>query len=332
MEANNNNFFYEFSPPAPRTPIFLSSSKKSVSFDEDYGYGSFSPPISNKEPKAKRKDIDTYEAAQEKVKTLRTNQQFDNFQKALPPSVNLEDGVYFHTNYITPIDCMDARLHYGKFIASGSYGRVYEATDKDMGKYVVKVARLDKGGFGPAGFQQEVEINKTMGELGIGPKVYNSWTCKNGKYIPTPKPPKLALNGVPIEEPQPPKPEHLSEVGFMVSERLDTTLWKYRSTNKRYEDNLGKIESILTAKLEKFYRANYYDTDRHMNNIMLKLDENDDVVDVFFIDFGLTEPPNKKYKFLQFKDDVIKEWSKEAAKGILQGGQRAVGVWRGHMV
>ena len=68
-----------------------------------------------------------------------------------------------------------------KTLGKGAYGKVYLVSNKKY-KYAIKVQQLRGDDEEQDQLRREYEISKKMGELGIGPKIYDSYLCKiNGK-------------------------------------------------------------------------------------------------------------------------------------------------------
>lgn len=195
----------------------------------------------------------------------------------------------FSLDFATTENCMNNDYHIGKFIAAGHFGRVYEITEKSQKKgennnnLIVKVFRIHKDNHvEKEHFKQQAAIIKKMGELGVGPIIYNSWICEH------------AINKVK------PPPHHKmwqenSEIalGFIVADRLDITLGKFSKSSK-WEENKFKIRDALLNKTKTMWKNGYRDTDTHDENFMIKLNEKGDPIDIFYVDFGFTSQIKKR--------------------------------------
>ena len=150
-----------------------------------------------------------------------------------------------------------------KMLGAGSYGEVYNACKESDCSYAVKVIPIN-GGVTPDDFYEEVKISTLMGNEGVGSKVYMSWICEwkdhGGPY----------------------------NLGMMFMDKLDITLFDYylERKNKRLPIDEELLRNLFTDKVRKMVLAGYIQKDTYSSNIMLKLDPEGNIIDLFIIDWG----------------------------------------------
>ena len=113
-------------------------------------------------------------------------------------------------------------------------------------------------------FKNEAEINKIASDLGVSPKFYNAFICSNVLPIP-----ETFL---------------LIDLGFIVTDKWDIILSDYF---EKYNKSLPEhIINLMKEKLRKLHSARIAHRDLHEGNIILKLDKQNNPIDIAFIDFG----------------------------------------------
>ena len=120
-------------------------------------------------------------------------------------------------------------------------------------------------------FEQEIKFSKLFSDLDIGPKFLVGGICDGiaNKYQDYPK-------GF--------------SVGFIVQEKWDMSLedYAYQFPDKTVE-NYDIIEKILLTKAHKFDEYGHFHWDLHAGNVLLRLDKENNVVDLTPTDFGFME-------------------------------------------
>lgn len=208
---------------------------------------------------------------------------------AQPPQPKILTHVWFATDYMVPAKCMSVQYEVQGLLGSGSYGRVYEAHNTNA-KYVVKVVPLNVNiptpDCNPADpktwdncvpvneqdFLQEAKVAKLMGELNIGPKVYNSWVCDD---VTAPVLREFAHNKT-------------IKVGIIVADKMDITVAAYRQQYpESYRQHRQRLYQLEDELLRKFFSTGYVDSDFHDENLMLNLNPTDfSIKEVKIVDFG----------------------------------------------
>lgn len=123
-------------------------------------------------------------------------------------------------------------------------------------------------------FKDEVEMAKLADIFGIGPKVYDSWRCKDVRLTYH----HNDLSSKPM----------MDELGFILMERVyGMTLRDYvRYHSHDYNKNESMIFDMLATKLQTLNDNGYIYGDLHKGNIMVSFDKHNKVSNVLFVDFG----------------------------------------------
>lgn len=141
-------------------------------------------------------------------------------------------------------------------LGSGEGGSVYLACIKGLCSYVVKVTETTSDLFNS--FEDEVALTRNMSDLGVSPKFIESWTCPAN------------IN------------DESHELGFLVTERWDSTLDKYQH----------KLSAHLIHKLDRLVKTmhenGYTHGDLSPYNVIIKVNHAGIAYDIAIIDFGTT--------------------------------------------
>ena len=141
-----------------------------------------------------------------------------------------------------------------KELGSGAFGNVILASKKKY-KYAIKIQNTNDP---EIDYNMEVEIAKKMGELGIGPKIYESYYCKDKeKYIL-----------------------------FIVQDYINGgTLGEWIENGKKFTPALKKQ---LIDKVDKMHKYGFFHNDLHDRNIFIQTYKNKKP-EIFIGDFGLSK-------------------------------------------
>jgi hypothetical protein len=146
-----------------------------------------------------------------------------------------------------------------RLLGSGTYGDVLSACFERDCKYVVKIQEVKD----MESIEQEVQLSKKFGELGIAPIFYNHWYCHTNK--------------------------NRKHYAIIVTEKWDDEL-------KR--DDIKNMSSEIITKFEglidRLHSAGYIHYDLLPKNVLVKKNHNNIIIDITLTDFGLTEPIDKK--------------------------------------
>lgn len=126
---------------------------------------------------------------------------------------------------------------HGRLLGKGANGAVYEMNDDR----VLKVVKLRNDSYFRE-FNTEVDITRSMSELGVGPRLYESYTCDSNRY------------------------------GVMILQKLyamDT-----KSTDESYD--------LIKAKLDRMHQAGVAHNDIKVDNLMQDKDGVAHIVDYGF--------------------------------------------------
>ena len=118
-------------------------------------------------------------------------------------------------------------------------------------------------------FTQEAKVAKIAGEVGAGPKVLTWFICNDTLQITK-------------------KDTHPIKLGIIVMEKIGISLEKYISTYPNMlEENLDKIYKLVEDKANKLEKkSGYILNDVHDGNILVTIDDDNNVNDLFFIDYA----------------------------------------------
>ena len=214
--------------------------------------------------------------------------------KLLQELIKLERGESF---WYVPEKCINNN-RIGDIIGKGKWGNVYDFCDDEIGKCenIVKIvslapqmnqeliqakylyldheitanryndlienAKLDQR---VNHFKQEVTISRIASDLGVGPQVFDWFICDDV-----------------LQEPE---GGQLISLGFIIMEKLDISLNQWLDDNELPTDMI----ELLYQKVEKMHQAGITHGDLHLDNIMLRLDQNNQPIDIFLIDFGYAQ-------------------------------------------
>jgi len=151
---------------------------------------------------------------------------------------------------------VDQLRHYRiiKRIGRGSFGAVYKAQSKDGVARALKLVNLRETSGDE--FFLECEMTKVFSELKSGPTYVKSWS------IPSKK------------------------VGVIVTELWDTTLGKYMDNNSERKSVPPLVLEKIQGQLERIHDQGISHFDLHADNILLRLTDENKVIDAILADFG----------------------------------------------
>jgi tRNA A-37 threonylcarbamoyl transferase component Bud32 len=193
------------------------------------------------------------------------------------------------------ISCLPKILTVKKYLGSGVYGSVYKVCIAKDCNWVIKVQIVDKGF--EHEFLQEVSIGIKMSQIGVGPKIYDTFFCRGED-----------------------EDHKVYLLGFIVLEGLDGTLYDLVATQKDLPTTKAEIYKAaqrISFLIEKMHAAGYYHHDLHQDNLMYKRLKKDGPWNERFrwyiIDYGLASSEsngnddfNKIGKILQWINNQIK--------------------------
>jgi len=140
-----------------------------------------------------------------------------------------------------------------KILGQGSYGTVVDSCIDGDCNYAVKIMNSDEN------FQLEVDVATKMYNNGIGPKIYDIWEC--------------------------------DDIAIIVYDKWDMDLDRYfqmfptKRLSKHIIDKLEKdINKLHSIGPKDNYLVHF---DLLPKNILVKLDKNNNIVDITMTDFGL---------------------------------------------
>ena len=191
----------------------------------------------------------------------------------------------YNVEYAINDDCIST-MPIKEWIANGRYGSVFLVCVEHVCEYVLKMIPLNVYipteecdisqsenelenicfKYSEDDFLHETDLTIKFGEAKIGPKVKVFGFCNDvvNKY------------------------QGKIKVGYIVQEKYDFTLNQYISKHpKEFIENYGYIRSVLIEKAKLMDNMGHFNEDVHQENIMLKVDENGEIKDVVFIDFGI---------------------------------------------
>lgn len=171
------------------------------------------------------------------------------------------------------------------FLGNGTTASVYKIIDKNLDKtidYVVKLINLDasKDDYNSnnykeiikekyINFNKEAEISLLFSSFNIGPKIYKYWICND-------------IN-----------------IGVIITEKWDTTLREFTDGyeyKKRVSILCNKLlVDKLNNQINEIHKLGYIHYDIKPENILIKLDNKNEIIDITITDFGLT-------KSIEYKD------------------------------
>jgi hypothetical protein len=241
----------------------------------------------------KIKDLDL----QSEIEQLERDEKYIQQKSKLQLIKNLVSGLYKNVKFMNrrlssktipiyiPLDkndlnsCIKAEYNVKKRVessGSGAFGDVFKTKGKKY-TYAVKVIDIDKNEDADFIFQRgkpkdkltiienEAEITKKMGDLGIGPKVYDIYHCNDNN-----------------------KPKYY----FVMQYMNQGSLASYMDKNKLKTLKPNLINSIMN-KLQKMHDHGYIHNDLHIGNILVNKNKNG-TLEFFISDFGLSQNSKKQ--------------------------------------
>lgn len=174
--------------------------------------------------------------------------------------------------------------------AEGSFGQIWQACMEKDCTYILKyqpykeedellgTPKVDR-----EFVLNEVRMHKMLSDLGLAPKLVDSWLCENG--------------------------------GVMIMKALSITVSSYIKHNIDNERDCIAMVIKCLGLLNKLHILGYYHGDSHIDNMMLdrrRLSETGELEEftpyrLYFIDMGLSDilPEDKEEKLLKIKNDYI---------------------------
>ena len=183
---------------------------------------------------------------------------------------------YIPLNYNDLNSCIKAEYNYKNKLTnagSGAFGDVIQTNGKKY-KYAIKVINLDKQDDYLENFkttvekiENEADITRKMSKLGIGPKLFDVYSCKvDGRLT----------------------------YYFVLEYMNQGTLYEYVVKN-----NIKKIPNNmmvnLTNKLKKMHEHGYLHNDLHFNNILVN--KCNGKIEFYISDFGSTKNIKEEKKY-----------------------------------
>jgi len=183
----------------------------------------------------------------------------------------------------------DAVIDYDKQLGAGSSGTVYAVG----AMLVLKVVSLTRAPTNEdedpvelystymtnkrGSFEAEVKTSIWASERGVGPKVYDHWTCSGAELTYFGELSKITLS---------------DDLGFILMERIDgLTIEEYADTyGKEFKRNYDTIKRMLGDKLQSIAEGGYFGIDIVMTNAMIKFNDPTVVDAIVMIDFDNYHP------------------------------------------
>lgn len=244
------------------------------------------PSGKKRDPKTNRckKTIEKKQKNKSTAKTTLIYNTTKHSEENHQPKTVSQRAVYIPVQIPKAKKCLKDLILKGQ-LGAGAFGSAYEACRNagDCG-YVVKIMLIDKRNeqlpgerirYSLENFNSEASVCKWAGEHGVGPKVYDYWTCSSPMTMA-----RLMANYQIVSY----REIELRAIGFIVMEKLDITLRHYIKKHPSAKDKYKKDIENLKAKLAE---GGYQHEDAHNNNIMLKLDKNGTPTQIYLIDFGM---------------------------------------------
>lgn len=178
--------------------------------------------------------------------------------------------------------CIQAPLQVDVKVGEGAYGQVFKIKDLPMVAKLINVDKLfytieNKNSLRDR-ILQEVEISILAGKLGIGPKIHRFYICKS---IPTKQ----------------------NWMVIMMDELKGKTLEQYKEEKGTIsKEDIRFIKQKVRDKLQTLHRNNILHSDIHTGNIFLTFTKDENIADVFLIDFGMSRNVSK-YTKTQFENE-----------------------------
>jgi tRNA A-37 threonylcarbamoyl transferase component Bud32 len=186
-----------------------------------------------------------------------------------------------------------------KIIGKGYSGNIYKNSDNSVLKVIPLNKRYEPNTKLSEKIVSELKITKIAGDLGIGPKVFDDFICCDNN--------KECYYGLYIEY-----IPGLTLCGYIRNNK----------NKKEYKENKKKIMKILEKKLKIMYKNNIIHGDLHDDNILIKLNIEDNIPeDVYIIDFGKSSIFNSKKskdKLIKNDKDKLDKYINLIEKGIIK--------------
>lgn len=159
------------------------------------------------------------------------------------------------------IKCLQQNIKKLEQIGSGAFGIVYKINNNTA----VKIEKLLPSA-NISTIKNEFKFSKLAGELGIGPKVYDTFFCtgKDGTYS-------------------------IIYMDFINGQTLKDWLNKNKSEQLKLD-----VKIILTQKINLLHKHKMFHNDLHSENIIV-IEANKKIKDVFIIDYGTVEDIETNY-------------------------------------
>lgn len=184
-----------------------------------------------------------------------------------------------------------------KIIDEGAFGSVYRVhtyVSKELKYYAAKFVPLYTkpnilcSSMSLKRFEDEVKYTIEMSKLGLSPKFIESFVIDSKlvndiKEVPEKYHSLIQRGGYYIK------------IGVIISELWDMALYMYKYKYPiKYSENKDLIEKLFTKMVDKYLDNKMVHHDMHSANIMLKLDKDNNVLDMISIDFANVRPINSK--------------------------------------
>jgi hypothetical protein len=179
----------------------------------------------------------------------------------------LRDYIYRHIpNENEFMKCLKNPEDYKKlkYISAGEYGSVYRLNEDVCIKFVNVTNTLNNLKY--VNFLKEMEISKIAGNIGVGPKIYDSYICVNDLDSTC--------------------------YGIIYMEYLHgITLSKYLDSSSRTNEDKIEVRKLLDEKIMKLHQYQILHSDLHSDNVFIILDNhnNQKIKDVKIIDYGFSQ-------------------------------------------
>lgn len=198
------------------------------------------------------------------------------------------------SQWLFPEDCkqwiLDQGLRLGEKLGSGAYGSAYSLCSKNEEEPCEKIVKAQRIGIKSgikrttfqlhmSNFKREVKMNSIASNLGVSPRLYDSFTCHNSND---------------------------EYYGVIIMDRWDMTLGTYfRKFNMSLSNDMLKR---LEQKIDALHKSGIYHGDLHAENVVVKLSKTQPgvVTDVALIDFGWSATKSHPlYTVSRFRDKQL---------------------------
>lgn len=156
----------------------------------------------------------------------------------------------------------------------GAFGKVYRL-DRNR---AAKLVRIEG-----SGFEREAELTRLASEIGVGPKVYDVFSCCGSE------------NGVCY--------------AIIIMDALDMTLTDWlRSPAAFTLAARERMRDAVDAKLRKMHRAGLFHNDLHTDNVMVTKDGVPFIIDFGLAREGAEESHNDRHVLREIVGDEARRW------------------------